>query len=109
MSTQPTSGTTVPANPMELKSRPINKDEISVAHHEDIREPTHTAEQDADDIAMAAKNLPPALVDAETARYLDSSIVIDKATNRRIKKMVRCILDCGTGTDDSALFETELT
>ena len=28
-------------------------------------------------------------IDAETAKYLDPSVVIDEETNRRVKKMVR--------------------
>lgn len=42
-----------------------------------------------EDVTLAdAKNLPGILADEETARYLDSTVLIDNATNKRIKRMV---------------------
>lgn len=69
-------------------------DKSTVSHHEEIGtaplDPDiHNDEADNDHtLDVEAKNLPPALVDAETAKYLDSSVVIDEKTNRRIKRMV---------------------
>jgi len=58
------------------KIAPVETDKREVAHHED-------AVGEAD-----IKNLPGILADEETARYLDSSVVIDAATNKRVKRMV---------------------
>ena len=59
--------------PTPNMSPPVDKTEVT--HHEHVQ----PAEE---------KNLPPILADEETAKYLDSTVVIDDATNKRIKRMV---------------------
>lgn len=62
-----------------------DKTQPSVEH---VEHPISTTHADTD--AEAVKTLPSAFgaIDAETAKYLNPDIVIDEATNRRIKGMV---------------------